>query len=145
MTKKDKNEKPREPKDPNERVRMLVERTEVVEDQRAKVCELRDRQDTLDEELKSIKAGFKEKSDALELQERRARRLVSTGKDEAEVKIQDWLTRGNSVIRIRTDTGEPMGDPRKARADELQEQLFKDDEPPIADQQGGDDGFGGAA
>lgn len=125
---------------------MLAERDEVIiveltpsqiEEQRALCCRLGDQIDDLEDKLKVVKADFKAKADALGEQERHARLLVRTRRDEVEVRVQEWLTRGNAVVRIRADTGELVGDARNARADELQEKLFKDGEQPPPD-----DGFG---
>lgn len=134
----------RQTPDPHARVRKIAEWDEnssvtltkdELDEQRAKVCTLRDKQDALDDELAGIKAQYKAKSGALEEEERVARRMVSTGKRDAEIHIEEFLTQSNEVIRIRSDTQEMVATPRLATPRELQEELPLD---------GGDedDGFG---
>lgn len=135
---------PPEKSDPHTRIRMLGERDESitislsdgeVADQRTRACDLRDQIDALEDKIKSVKVDFKAKQDDLEQQERVARRLASTRRAEVDVKIQEWLTRGNEVVRVNASTGEQLGPPRTARAAELQESLPFDDS-------GGDDSPG---
>lgn len=99
---------------------------EEIDAQRALVCDLRDKQDALEEKLESIKADFKGKSKELEQAERVARQLVSTRKQDLEVMIEEYLQDGLDgvmVQKIRADTGELIGAPRRASAAERQETL----------------------
>lgn len=131
-----------EHKDPQSRIRMIgperkesivVKLTQIeIDDQRVLVCDLRDKQDALEEELKSVKADYKARQEGLEEKERVARRLASTARAETEVAIQDWLTQGNEIISIRLDTGDVLRR-RTATARELQEELPLDGGPPPQD------------
>jgi ribosomal 50S subunit-associated protein YjgA (DUF615 family) len=99
---------------------------EQIGEQRALVCVLRDRMDALDEKLDSIKADFKGKAKELEEAERVSRRLASSGKQDIEVMIEDWLEDGLDgvrVVRRRADTMELVGEPRAATSAERQEAL----------------------
>ena len=99
---------------------------EELEAQRARVCELRDRQNELDEKFKTIQAEHKARVKEIQEQERVARKLVSTKRADIEVTIAEWLQDGFDgiqVVRVRTDTGDMVGEPRKATAAERQEAI----------------------
>ncbi len=123
-------------KDPGDRIRKLGEREEQItvkltqieiEDQRHQVMMLLDDIDKIDQGLKAIKAEAKGRKDAILARIAEARRQESSGRRTDDVVVEEWLTQGNEVVRVRTDTGEQIGDPRTARAAELQEKLFTDD------------------
>lgn len=139
---------PRHPEksDPHGRVRMIGEREETVAvaltdsevaEQDRVARDLRNRIDQLEDQAKTASADFKSKQKVLEEQERVARRKASTRRAEVDIRIQEWLTRGNEVVRVNADTGEQLGPARTARAAELQEALPFD--------QSNDDDSGGTA
>lgn len=109
---------------------------ELTEEQRAErrkhACDLRDQQAALAEEAKLAAAGFRQRKKALENLEAVARVQASTGIESVAVVVQDYLTEGNEVISVRIDTDKTVAR-RTATAEELQEEMFGDD----------DDGFGG--
>lgn len=99
---------------------------EEIDAQRALVCELRDKQDELENKLETIKADFKGRAKELEQAEAVARRLVSTKKQDIEVMVEECLIDGHDgvmVQKFRADTGELIGAPRRATANEKQEVL----------------------
>ena len=126
------NDKPKK-KDPG--VRMLDEREETLDVRLTQVemdelhnqhLVLTNQRDDLEERLAELKANYKAQFEAIDLQVSSTRKLLNTKRRQVPVKVQTWLTKSNEVIRVRTDNGDQLGDPRKARADELQESLFPD-------------------
>lgn len=141
MTTKKTYADPKKPKDPNERVRKLGEREEQLEirltqlemdDYHNQHLALSNQRDELEEKLAEVKANYKAQFEAIDLQVAATRRLLNTRRRTATVKVEEWLTASNEVIRLRADTNEQLGDLRKARADELQEKLFPDNPPDSA-------------
>lgn len=129
----------KKPRDPFERVRMLEERDETLEVRLSDVemdelhqqhLQLGNQREQLEEKLAEVKANYKAQFEAIDLQVVTTRRLLNTRRKQVAVKVQTWLNASNEAVRIRSDTGEQLGDPRKARADELQEKLFPDSGPP---------------
>jgi hypothetical protein len=127
--------KPKAAKDPMERVRKIGSRDETIEirltqiqieNERALIVALLDQREEIEEKKAEVVAQFKAQNATVDLQIESARRLIKSGRRHESVKIEEWLTVGNDVIRVRPDTGEILGDPRKARAEELQEKLFPD-------------------
>jgi hypothetical protein len=123
----------KKPKEPG--VRMLEERDETLDvrltdvemdDLHNQHLALTNQRDELEEKLAEVKANYKAQFEAIDLQVTSTRRLLNTRRKQVAVKVQSWLTDKNEVIRIRSDTGDQLGDARKARADELQEKLFPD-------------------
>lgn len=96
--------------------------------EREKVCDMLREIARVKEEHKTATAKAKAKITDLEEQKEIALRNANTGRRDVEIEIQEWLDKGNQVLRVRADTGEVIGD-RTARVDELQEKLFEDDEP----------------
>lgn len=131
--------------EPSPKIRKLAQKLETitvslsqeeVDAQRALVCELRDKQDAIKNELATKVTEFKAKAKELEQAEAVARRLVSTKKQDIEVMVEECLLDGHDgvmVQRFRADTGELVGQPRRASAAECQEML-----PGMS----GDSGFG---
>lgn len=123
---------PPESSDPHGRIRMIGERDESVtlsltepqiSEYRKLACSLRDQIDQIEDQAKAASSSFKGRQKELEERERVARRIASTGRADVDVRIQEWLTRSNEVVRVNADTGEQLGPPRTARASELQESL----------------------
>lgn len=123
-------------KDPFERVRKLEERDETLEvrltdvemdDLHDQHLNLTNQRDELEEKLAEVKANYKAQFEAIDLQVTVTRRLLNSRRKQIPVKVESWLNAANEVVRIRADTGEQLGDSRKARADELQEKLFADE------------------
>lgn len=114
-------------------VRMLGERKQTV-DRRLTVPEIDENRDQimslLDEKERKIDlASQASKALKAEIAEIDAKisecRRVDRGKvRRADMTVQDWLTRGNEVVRIVKETGEYVGDPRTATAEELQESFL---------------------
>lgn len=94
--------------------------------QKSLVCELRDKQDALERELDAFKAGINGQVKKLKQAEVVARRAISTRKQEIEVMVEECLLDGHDgvmVQKFRADTGELVGQPRRASAAEAQESL----------------------
>lgn len=137
--------KPSDPKEApienRERLKRLAVRVETVtlkltqleiEDTRAHVMDLLAVRDGIDEKLKSIKAEYRAKIAEVDERLNRARTEVCSGRRDIEIPVEEWLTRSNEVVRVRTDTGEQIG-ARTAHAEELQEELFPDGAPAAED------------
>jgi hypothetical protein len=125
----------------DERKRKIGERTEVIEvkltpmqieDARAKVIDLLQEKDELEEKLASVKADYKAK--IAEVDSRKAHELgmVRTGRTRKELVIEEWVTAQNEVVRVNQETGEELGR-RTATPRELQEELPLEDAKPEAD------------
>ena len=87
-----------------------------------KVIELVTRKNNLEASLKSHSADYKARIKAVEQGIAETCHAAQTGKREIEIDIEEWLTASREVVRMRADTGEPLGR-RAARPDELQEEL----------------------
>lgn len=109
-----------------------------VAEQRSELCTLLDAEEKLDERLARIKAEIKAEATTVEDKIKVTRRRISTKQTDVEVTLQQYLTVGNEVIIVRTDTDDIMYR-RTATARELQEDLFAD-RPAVTP----DDGFGGS-
>lgn len=137
-------------KNPSQRMKKLGEREEQVvvlltdedvEVQRKIVLDLMSDKDRLADGLKAIKAEYKARVDRLTARIQDARQQVSDRRRTDEVLVEEWLTQGNEVVRLRQDTGEVVGQPRTARPDELQEAL--DLEPSATGFPSPEEAFGG--
>lgn len=121
-------------RDPSERVRKIGEREESIE-HRLNAGELEDIKDRvmthLDEidKIESKKAeavaNYKAQTASFELQLEADRNLLKSRVLRSMIVIEEYLTHGNEVIRVRKDTGEQIG-ARTATPAELQEELFPD-------------------
>lgn len=116
----------------NERVRKIGERTETIavrltpiqiEDERAKVIDLLQEKEELEEKLASMKAEYKAKIADVDSRKASALGAIRTGKISREMTIEEWVTGGNEVVRVDKATGEEIGARRTATARELQEEL----------------------
>ncbi len=94
-----------------------------IEGERSKICDLLGRRDNLEGALKATKAEYRAKLESIKDRIERALNTATTGRQEIEVDIEEWLTRGNEIVRVRADTGEVLTR-RTATASELQENLF---------------------
>lgn len=117
-----------------QRVENLVEKLTPmqIEDEKEKVISLLRSKGELAAKKKTANAEFKLKADEIEEQIAATVMVVNTARRETEVTIEEWLTHGNEVIRVRADTGEQIGR-RTARVEELQMEIFEgadDDEKP---------------
>lgn len=138
MTKK--NDAPESPtpkrrKDPKERVRKVGERDVTIdivltplqlEDEHHSVMAFLDQKEEIEEKKRENMKNFAAQLAAVELQIDAARRLIKSKRRRETLVIEDWLTGANEIIQIRQDTGDQVGDARKARSEELQEKLFGD-------------------
>lgn len=135
MKKTDPPPAPKKPKNPFEHVRMLGARDEALEvrltdaemdDAHHQFLALHNQREELEEKLSEVKSNYKAQFEAIDLQSQATRRLLNSRRRVTTVNVQEWLNASNEVVRIRTDTGDQLGDARKARSDELQEKLFPD-------------------
>lgn len=134
MTKKpDVSPTPKKKKDPNERIRMVGEREQAIEipltadqldDERSAVMEFLDHKEEIEDRKKEAMKNFASQIATVELQIEGSRRLIKSKRRKVVVVIEEWLTAANEIIQVRRDTNEQIGDPRRARAEELQERLF---------------------
>lgn len=125
----------------HEAIRKLAERTETVErkltqieieNEREKVINLLSQRDEAEAEWESKKATNKAAMKAIDSKIEAARGAIRRGRVDEEVVIEEWLTRGNEVVRTNKATGLELGR-RTATRDELQEELplaKPDDAPP---------------
>ncbi len=113
-----------------------------VEEEKTLVMDLLGRRQNLEAAKKSTMADYKAKIDKVSEQITSSCRVATTERREIEIDVEEWINRNNQVVRIRRDTGEILGEPRTARADELQEALFgngaADEFPTPVDAFGGD-------
>lgn len=93
-----------------------------IEAERTRVCDLLGRRENLTASLKSVKGEYKAKLDSIAERIDIARRAAAEGRLEAEVEVQDWLTRGNEIVLVRADTNEVLHR-RTATMEELQEEI----------------------
>lgn len=126
MAKKDTERRMRKLGEREEQVVVLLS-DEEVEAQRRVVLDLMCDKDRLADGLKAIRAEYKARVDRLTAKIQDSRQQVSDRKRTDDVVVEEWLTAGNEVVRVRKDTGETVGQPRTARADELQEDLGLDE------------------
>ena len=133
------NTKNKKPKDPFERVRKVGERDETLErrltdvemdDLHQQYLSLGNQREELENKKAEVLANYNAQFKAIDLQSDTTRKLLNSRRRSDTVHVEEWLNASNEIVRIRADTGEQLGDPRKARADELQEKLFPDN-PPI--------------
>jgi hypothetical protein len=103
-----------------------------VEETRASVMDMLDQKKAIEFAKKSAMSEFKAKLQELEERLSKACTEASTGKRELDVIVEEYLTSANEVVKIRADTGEPIGKPRTATVAELQEPI---------DMGGADSGF----
>lgn len=131
-TKKTENKKP---KDPFERVRKVGQRDEMherrltdveMDDLHAQYLALGNQREELEEKKAEVLANYNAQFKAIDLQSDTTRKLLNSRRRSDTITVEEWLNASNEIVRIRADTGEQLGDPRKARADELQEKLFPD-------------------
>jgi CRISPR/Cas system-associated exonuclease Cas4 (RecB family) len=115
----------------NEPRRKLAERTETItvrltpmqiEDERARVIDLLQEKDELEEKWKARKAEHKSQIAEIDSKRETALGMIRTGKVSQEVVIEEWLTDQNEVVRINKATREELNR-RNATAAELQEEL----------------------
>jgi hypothetical protein len=131
----------RKSRDPEERIRLLATRDEIIETKltQLQIDEMQRENMVLDNEIEKIEEKKKESASnfasqlkTIELQKSELRRMVNSGRRRETVTIEEYLNGRNEVVRIRKDTGEPLrkdnGEPvtRTATARELQEEMFTD-------------------
>lgn len=119
-------------KDKNERVRKIGEREEQIvhklsanqlEEVKDRVMSHLDELDSIESKKAESVANFKAQAASFELQLEADRKLLKSGVDKRMVIVDEFLTQGNEVVRVRRDTGEQLG-ARTATANELQEEMF---------------------
>lgn len=115
----------------HEPVRKLGERVDTIEqklspmqieDERAKVLDMLQERDELDEQWQSAKAAHKAKLADLDSRLESSRGAIRAGKVRKEIVVEEWLTRQNEVIRLDAATHLEIGR-RNATREELQEEL----------------------
>lgn len=128
----------KKPKDPYERIRKVGQREESLERRLSDVemddlhqtyLKLGNQREDLETKKAEVIANYNAQFKAIDLQADTARRLLNSRRKSDLVIVEEWLNASNEIVRIRADTGEQLGDPRKARADELQEKLFPEGNP----------------
>lgn len=121
-------------KDPNERIRKIGEREEVIEikltqlqleDMREEVMTLLDDEERIEEKAKEASKNFASQLKTNQLQRNELRRTIAGGKRRETIIVEEHLTASNEVVRIRKDTGDQVG-ARTATPRELQEDLFQE-------------------
>lgn len=121
-------------KDPNERIRLLATREEIVdsklsqlqiEDMRATVIELLDEEERINGKKEESGKNFASQLKTNRLQIDELRRKITSGRRRDTIVVEEYLTGSNEVVRIRADTGERIG-ARTATLKELQEEMFSD-------------------
>lgn len=126
-------------KDPNERVRKIGEREEIVdvelteaqlEEMRGEVMVLLDDEERIEEKAKEAAKNFSSQLKTNQLQRNELRRKIATRRVRNTIIVEEHLTQANEIVRIRKDTGEIIGT-RTATPRELQEEMFSD-KPPAA-------------
>lgn len=149
--------KKRPSKDDSPYVRKLAERDEVVEfdlhqpeidELGRQVLVLLDEDDKINQRKDEAAKNFASQLKTNKLQIDELRGVIKEKKRRMKLHIIEYLTKGNEVMKIRADTGEPVGKPRTATPRELQEELFdkddKADDPEAPDEIADDNPFGGA-
>jgi len=154
------NEKPAAKKRPEKRgdfIRKLSEREETIEfdlqqseldELGRQVLVLLDEEDKINQRKEEAMKNFASQLKTNKLQIDEMRSVIRERKRRIKLRVAEHLTRGNEVVKVRTDTGETVGRSRTATPRELQEELFnKDDKPDEAEAPGeivDDNPFGGA-
>jgi hypothetical protein len=133
--------------DPNERIRPVGEPREAIIEHKLtqiqldglkdNVMDLLDQREDLKEKAKEVVTNYKSQIATCELTIESTRRTIRSGRRQETIQVQEFLTRSNEVIRVRTDTGAQIGT-RTATARELQEELFGE-KPPVAGEKTSDD------
>lgn len=136
-----KNDKPKKNK-AEERIRKIGQREEMfeyvltqvqIEDLTHTVMDLLDQEEQVKEKLNEVKKNYASQLETIQLQRNELRRTIKSGRRRESLIIEEHLTASNEVIRIRQDTGEPIGR-RTATQKELQEDLpFEEDPAPQSD------------
>lgn len=130
-------------KNPNERVRKIGEREEIVEyaltseqlaNSKDEIMALLDQKQETEEKKAEVMSNYKSQLATIDLQIESTRRTIRSGRRKETLTIEEHLTASNEIVRVRKDTGQQIGR-RTASAEELQERLF-----PEAEVAQGDDG-----
>lgn len=98
-----------------------------VDTERERVCSLLRDIERKEADAKNTAAAVKAAISELRTRLKAHTNAANTAKRDEEITIEEWLTDKNEVIRVRTDTGEIVGN-RVARAADLQEPLPLKDE-----------------
>lgn len=126
-------------KNKEERIRKIGQREEIVsldldtdarDEASAHLLVLLNDEEGIKERLKEQASTLRAELKTNQLEQKRLRRELGDGKRKETLMIEEWLTKGNEIIRIRADDGSQVGDVRKARAEELQEEMFQDSPAP---------------
>ena len=92
------------------------------------VMALLDHRQEVEEKKKEANANFKAQLETIELELETARRTYRGRTRKDSVVIEEYLTDKNEVIRVRKGTREIVGQ-RTATGEELQEEMFADEQP----------------
>jgi len=134
MTKEKATAPAKKRRDPNERIRLVATREEVIESKltQNQIDEYQRENMVLDNEVEKLEEKKKEQAaniasqlKTIELQKSELRRMCNSGRRRETVEVEEYLTGSNEIVRIRKDTGERIGQ-RTATARELQEEMFPD-------------------
>lgn len=124
----------RKPKDPSERVRKIGEREETIRRElsageiqfcREELEALLDEEDNIEAKQKEAAKNFSSQLATNRLHIGELRKRIKAKHVDEKVLVEEHLTHGNEVVRIRKDTGDKIG-ARTATPKELQEELFQE-------------------
>lgn len=113
------------------RIRLLATREEIIEskltqlqleDKRSTVMELLNEEESIEAKKDEASKNFASQLKTNRLQIDELRRIINSGRERTTIQVEEYLTKANEVIRIRTDTGDQIGQ-RTASQRELQEDL----------------------
>lgn len=125
MKKNGKDEIPRLVRKLGQREETLV--TELSEEEinelQSQIVQMLNHEEKLEEKLAEVKKNYVSQISTSELQRNELRRQVNSRMRQEKVLVEDHLTASNEVVRIRSDTGRPVGILRTATPRELQEDL----------------------
>lgn len=131
-------------RDPDERIRLVATRDEIIETKltQVQIDEMQRENLVLDNEIERLEEkkneankNFASQLKTIELQKSELRRMVNSGRRRETVTVEEYLTGRNEIVRVRKDTGDALrrenGEPqtRTATARELQEDMFPDKKP----------------
>lgn len=137
MTKEKAKPPAKKSRDPEEHIRLVATREEIIETKltQVQIDEMQRENLVLDNEVERLEEkkaeatkNFASQLKTIELQKSEIRRMVNSGRRRETVIIEEYLNGRNEIVRIRKDTGERIGQ-RTATARELQEPMFPDKQP----------------
>lgn len=141
MTKEKTRPPAKKSRDPEEKIRLVATREEIIETKltQNQIDEMQRENLVLDNEVERLEEkkaeamkNFASQLKTIELQKSEIRRMVNAAKRRETVTVEEYLTGSNEIVRFRKDTGDRIGQ-RTATARELQEDMFPDKAPVTTD------------